>query len=272
MIPRRGRLARLGGVLSAGLLILAAGAQAQAPRPGTPAIPDVEPEAMAALDRMGAFLRTLKAFEVQAATTKEDVLDDGEKIQWAGVVHLLVQAPDRLRARATTDQHDRMFFYDGKTFTLWARRVNYYATVAAPPTLAQLADFLEDRYDLELPLVDLFRWGSSAQRPVRLTAATNVGPSQVGGTTCEHYAFRQDGVDWQLWIQRGGYPLPRKLVITTTTDPARPQASAVYTWNLAPSADESAFQFSPPSDARRIVMAETSKTTPPPAASPGGKK
>ena len=48
-------------------------------------VPD-DPEALAALDRMGAYLRTLTAIQVEAATTNEDVLEDGQKIQYTGVV------------------------------------------------------------------------------------------------------------------------------------------------------------------------------------------
>ena len=267
-------LNRIGAVLAGGLVVVAAAAQAQQrPAPSAPAAAAgaVEPEAMAALDRMRAYLRLLKAFQVDAVTTKEDVLDDGQKVQWDGVVHLLAQTPNRLRAEVANDKYERMFFYDGKTFTLWARRPNYYATVAAPPTLVQLADLLEDKYGIEIPLVDLFRWGALGPT-AGITSATEIGPSQIGGTTCQHYAFRQEGVDWQIWIQRGAYPLPRKLVITTTTDPARPQSSAVYTWNLAPSADDTAFTFRPPSDARRILMAENPAAGPTPAASPKGNK
>ena len=86
-----------------------------------------------------------------------------------------------------------------------------------------------------------------------------MGPGEVGGTTCQHYAFRQEGADWQIWIQKGDFPLPRKLVITTMTDPARPQHSAIYTWNLAPSVNDAAFVFTPPTGARRIVLADVSK-------------
>jgi hypothetical protein len=38
--------------------------------------------------------------------------------------------------------------------------VNFYATVPAPATLAQLNEDLNDRYGTELPLVDLFYWGA----------------------------------------------------------------------------------------------------------------
>jgi len=83
--------------------------------------------------------------------------------------------------------------------------------------------------EVEVPLVDLFYWGSERNRTSDVTSAIDVGPSQVNDVTCEHFAFRQDGVDWQVWIQRGDFPLPRKLIITTTSDDARPQFSSVMT-------------------------------------------
>jgi hypothetical protein len=78
----------------------------------------------------------------------------------------------------------------------------------------------------------------------------------VDGTSCEQYAFRQDGLDWQVWIQQGDYPLPRKLVLTTLDDDARPRHSQILTWNLAPSFNEAAFTFDPPKGAQKIAIAE----------------
>ena len=168
---------------------------------------------------------------------------------------MIVDRPNRLRAELTSDKQHRMYFDDGKTFSVWARKVNYYATIPAPPTLRELADKLSDQYDLELPLADLFYWGDGKSTG-DIVGAIDVGDSQVDGVTCEHYAFRQQGVDWQVWIQKGDYPLPRKLVITTTTDPARPKFTSVMTWNLAPSFNDAAFTFVPPKDAKRIMLAE----------------
>ena len=101
----------------------------------------------------------------------------------------------------------------------------------------------------------LFRWGSEDSSTAGITSAIDLGPSIVGGVTCTQYAFRQKDIDWQIWIQRGDFPLPLKLVITTTTDEARPQHSATYTWNLAPSFNDAAFTFDPPADAQRVVIA-----------------
>lgn len=154
-----------------------------------------------------------------------------------------------------------MFFYDGKSFTLWAQRLNYYATVPAPPTTGELINRLESNYGMEVPLVDLFRWGLDNSDITDIKTALNIGPSEIQGVTCQHYAFRQEGLDWQIWIQNGEFPLPRKLTLTTLTDEARPQFSVVYDWNLAPSFNEAAFTFVPPADAHRIVIAEVGAKT-----------
>jgi hypothetical protein len=215
-----------------------------------------DPIAMAALDEMGAYLRTLQTFQVKAETTREDVLENGLKVQLNGVTNLLARKPDRLRINVESDLKERQYLYDGKEFTLWARRMNYYATVPAPPTIGELVDLLEEKYDIETPLVDLFRWGTTGASSAAITDAVYIGPSSVEGTTCQHFAFRQEGLDWQVWIQRGDFPLPRKLVLTTTTDEARPQFEATYTWDLAPSFNDRAFGFDPPANAQRIVIAQ----------------
>jgi hypothetical protein len=168
--------------------------------------------------------------------------------------------PNRLRADVKSDRQERLYLYDGKSFTLYARRVNYYATVpAAATTTVELANNLDDKYGIELPLVDLFRWGGPRSSSGQITVATDLGPSVVEGTTCQHYAFRQPGLDWQLWVQLGDFPLPRKVVLTTTTDEARPQFTAVYTWNLAPSFNDAAFTFVPPAGTTKIVFADAAK-------------
>jgi hypothetical protein len=215
----------------------------------------VNPAAIKALNDMASYLRNLKAFQVESATTTDEVQDNGQLIQYTAKINFVVQMPNKLLATASSDRNERTFIYDGKTFTMFAQRAGYYATVPAPPTLRELDDALSEKYDIELPLADLFRFGSPDWKGADIKEATDIGPSEVSGITCEHYAFRQDDVDWQVWIQKGEYPLPRKLVITTTSEAARPQHTATYTWNLAPSFNEASFTFMPPAGARKIVLA-----------------
>ena len=220
----------------------------------TAAVPPVEPEAMASLDRMGAYLRALRTFTVRSETTTDEVTVDDEKLQFTGTVSMQVRRPDRLRMEVSSDRKDRQFFYDGRTLTIFGQRVGYYATVPAPGTIRELIALAEDKYGVVLPLSDLFRWGAEASPSAAVKEAAVIGLSRVGGVWCDHVAVRQDDVDWQVWIERGKTPLPRKVVITSKTVPTHPQFVAVMNWNVAPTFDEATFRFSPPKGSHPIAL------------------
>jgi hypothetical protein len=221
----------------------------------------VDPQAVDAVKKMGAYLRSLKAFQVIGDITHDDVLEDGLIVKSDSKVDMLAATPNRMRVEVTSDEKDRIYFYDGKNFTIFAKRVNYYATVPAPPTIVELFKKAEEKYDIDLPLIDLFKWGTNEDDINKIKTAVDVGPTSVEGVTCEQYVFHQEGVDWQLWIQLGQFPLPRRLVITTLTDDARPQHSITMSWNLAPSFNDEAFTFYPPADANRIILEGESAPT-----------
>jgi hypothetical protein len=235
--------------------------QPAARAPQTPVKPAVAPEAITALKKMGAFLRTLQAFTIHADTSTDEVLaDTGQKIQFGSVVDYSFRSPDRLRVDVISDRKQRQFFYDGHTLTLYGPREQYYASVPAPPTIRKTLEFVAQRYDLEVPLADLFFWGTDEARLQDIKAAIDVGPSWIDGVLCDHYAFRQADVDWQLWIERSDTPVPRKLVITTTTEKAQPQYVAKLTWNLTPQLGDTLFTFTPPADAHKIVLRDVNAT------------
>ncbi len=50
-----------------------------------------------------------------------------------------------------------------------------------------------------------------------------LGIHEAAGVPCHHLAFEQATIDWQLWIDAGKDPLPRKLVITYKTEDEVPQ-------------------------------------------------
>jgi hypothetical protein len=231
----------------------------------------IDTAAMNALNRMGAYLRTLNEMQVKATVTTEDVLFDGQKVQMQSALNVIAQRPNRFFIEITDNRQPRQLFYDGKTFTMWAPRLRYYATIdTVPSSINEMAKILEDKYDIDLPLVDLFRWGTPDSHFEDIKSAIFVGPAVIDGVTCEQYAYRQEGLDWQVWIQAGKFPLPLKVVLTTTTDEARPQHEATYTWNLAPSYNDKTFAFAAPPDAKKITFAKVQEARV--AKKPGDKK
>lgn len=221
---------------------------------GPAAPPAIDPEAVGALERMSANLRTLKFFEVTAHATSESVMNDGFKLQFDTTAKLKVRRPDRLLADISSARKQRQIYYDGKSVTLYGQRVKYYATIPAPPTLHETIEVLGKKYGIELPLADLFFWGTEKSPMTDIKVARYIGPATVDGKHADHYAFRQEGVDWQLWIEQGKSQLPLKLAITSTTQPGTPTYSASLRWNLSVHFSETTFVFKPPPGAMKIAL------------------
>src|SRR6185436_9943719 len=113
--------------------------------PAAPTAPDIEPAALDALDKMGAYLRTLKSFEVQSRTATDEVLESGQKLQFEAALHLRARRPDRLWLEVDSDRKTRQLFYDGKTFTIYGPRNRMYASVPAPATIQELTEVAEEK-------------------------------------------------------------------------------------------------------------------------------
>jgi hypothetical protein len=231
----------------------------KAPAPAPAPVADIEPEALQALQRMSAYLGTLSAFEIKSVVTIDLVMEDGQKVEIDGANRYVVRRPNGFVIETSTDRKVRQFIYDGKQLTLYAPKLGYYATVPAPPTIRQTLDAAYDRYGISLPLEDLFRWSepNADARSSLLRSAWVVGPATIDGVDTDQYAFREGDIDWQIWIQRGDRPLPRKVVIVDRLDDAHPQFTARLDWNTRPQLAANTFTFQPGNDAKAIRMAAT---------------
>lgn len=216
--------------------------------------PGVEPEAVEALNKMGASLRALTSLALHADVTTEQVLMSGQKLQSGGTIDLKARRPDRLRMDIVSDRQSRSLYYDGKTATLYAPRLGYFATFQASPTIREMLANAEEKHGLDFPLTDLFEWGTSSSDHQDLQSAFWVDSETIKGHVCDQYAMRQEGQDWQVWIRQGANALPCKLVITTTDDSSMPQYSIVFDWQPATGFAADTFAFKAPADTRRIAI------------------
>lgn len=242
---KRARL--LTGLLA--LCLAAPGAHTQTPPPNP-----VDPAAVQALKDMGAHLQTLKRFRVSTELSGERVLADGQKLQHSASATMDVARPDRLRATMRSPRAQRVLYFDGTNATLYTPALKVYSTVEVSDSLAGLVERLENRFGIEVPLSDLFVWGTPAAPVDKIESAMNAGQAFVGDELCDHYAFRQGKVDWQIWISTGPKPLPRKLVIVNRADEARPQSVSTIAWNLNPGFSDAVFRFVPPQGATQAQV------------------
>ena len=221
----------------------------------------VQPEAMAALKRMSDYLSSLKSFELTSNASLDVVVTNGQRVQMDAVVRYKAMRPG-IRVDFDGGIRDRQYFYDGKTFTIYSPKLNFYASEPAPATNREFLKALYDKYGISLPLEDLFRWSDGDQSDVEaLTSGFSMGAATIDGVLTDHWAFRQGDFDWEVWIEQGDRPLPRKLVIVDRTDPAMPAYIARLSWtpNAALAAQD--FAFVPGSSAMRIPLATLTEET-----------
>lgn len=214
----------------------------------------IEDEAVQALYTMSAYLRTLKAFEMTSSFYRDEVLTTGQKVLINGESTTLIRLPDKYLAKVKVDEKNKDFevYFDGQDFTLYGKNHQFYVTTSAPGTVADLVFKTFVEKGIELPLQDIFLWGTSESDKEALISAFKVGTTVMDGKACTHYAYRHEGVDWQVWIQDGEQSLPLQIAITTTSDASQPQYAAHIKWDLNPSVPDEAFTFNPPEGARAI--------------------
>jgi hypothetical protein len=230
------------------------------PRSGSPApIANegvIEDEAVDALKEMSTYLMKASTLQIVSNGSLDVVTNDGQRIQLDGTTTYKIRRPGFV-IDYVSDVKSRRFMYDGKTFTVYSPKLGFYASVPAPPTNRQVLDTIYNKFGIALPLEDLFRWAdpANAGRIQGLQSAYDVGTATIDGVETDHYAFRENNVDWEVWIQQGDQPLPRKLVIVDRSDPSRPTFVARLAWQVNPTFSDADFTFAPDANAKRIQLA-----------------
>ncbi len=211
--------------------------------------------ALKALNDMSGYLRTLDRLSIHANLYVDEILDSGQKIQKNRSLLITANPPSNLKAITSNTDNVREFYYDGKEFTIYTPQTGYYASFKAPETIPKLIEKATDNYDIEIPLSDLFLWGTKYDNSSEINEAILVGVEQVNGVSCNHFAFRQQNVDWQICIQRGDMPLPLKLVITSKLEETQPQYTAIIQWDTAPLLSNQYYTFIPRKGDQKINFA-----------------
>ncbi|HAC66066.1 MAG TPA: hypothetical protein DCF68_21670 [Cyanothece sp. UBA12306] len=218
----------------------------------------IEVKAENALEEMLNYLKGQSSLKFQANISEDLVFSNGQKIQISAIANIKVRRPDKLNIDYQGDRNHIRFFFDGKTFTMEGLTNKVYANFLAPrdvDNINRLVNQIGEKLDITLPLGEIISTDNDLESiKKRVTSGIYVGESLINGIICHHLAFRQNNLDWQIWIEKGKQPLPRKLVITYKQAPSYPQYSAVLSnWNFDPiSAQDPVFSFQPANDADKI--------------------
>ena len=122
-----------------------------------------------------------------------------------------------------------------------------YTKTNVPPTIDAAVDKVFDQYGFTVPIADLVYQDPYRTLIENVETGFLVGRQLINGRATFHLAFTQKEIDWQIWIEDGPRPLPRKLLITYKNEPGSPQYTAILSsWNFQPRLSDSFAEFHPP--------------------------
>jgi hypothetical protein len=248
---------------SAALLLFAGScAKSGTENPPVAAAPNPEsqpanPEVKQIMKRMCATFGHAKAFRfhVEAVIDKPHQ-ETGKLVQCERDSIVTSLPPDRLYLETKGDDGAWAAWYNGKTLTILSKDANTYATEAISGHTVEMLDHMADKYDLVMPMSDFLISNVYDSLFAHVKAGEYLGLHNVGDTPCHHLLFRQEDINWQIWIDAGETPLPRKLVICYKTQPGEPEYAATLSdWDLSPEVPTETFTFTPPPGAKPVTMA-----------------
>lgn len=209
------------------------------------------------LKAMSDHLAGQKSLSAKFDSDVEVITPELQKIQFSSSGEMKMNRPDKLRIRRTGGYADVELVYDGRTVSLYGNNAKSYVQADLAGGTDKMIDTLAGQSSVGLPGADLLLTNSYDELMANVTQGSHIGQGVVDGVECEHLAFRGPETDWQIWIETGAKPVPRKYVITSKTVAGAPQYTLrIRDWKTDVNADAD-FTFKAPVDATKVALDST---------------
>jgi hypothetical protein len=220
-----------------------------------PAAWAAEGEAQTILKAMADYVSRQENLSLKYDADVEVVTPAVEKIQFSASGDVTMSRPNKFRISRTGGYADVELVSDGSTVTVYDRGGNRYAQVPGAGSFDEVVDRLRTEAPIELPGADLLLSKAYEELMAGVLEAKHIGQGVIEGVECEHLAFRNLDTDWQIWVEIGERPVPRKYVITSKAVGAAPQYTLrLRDWKTGVSPTPDAFAFKPPDGSRGVAI------------------
>jgi hypothetical protein len=235
----------------------------------------------ALLRQMSKTLASAQQFTYNSEEHRQRVRANGEKVEVVTHRQVSIRRPNRVATVTKDENHDGAAWYDGAYLTLVSNKQKAWARGPMPPTLDEAMDFLATEYSIPLPTADLLYSSPYDALMTKDTTGGWVGEEKIGAQTCDHLAYKQAEVDWELWLTQDERKLPCQIRLVYKKQPGSPWTRVTFSdFNPAATLTDDTFTPKVPNDYERLKImrnltnrtATTSQATPaaaPAAPAPG---
>ncbi len=243
---------RKAGVLIAPALVLVLAVSISAPAAQADE-PRIDKESHKLLVEMGDFLAAHEEFSLVAEVTSNDAIVGTHRVHTTDMVEAVVRRPNKLWIDTQGDLFSKRFWYNGSTATVFAANEKFYSMVEVAAEIGPALDQLVDDYGVTTPVADFLYSRPYDLLIAQVETGVYAGIHRVNGVACHHLSFTQGNVDWEIWIDAGRHPVPRKLVVRYKNESGSPVTSTVFKeWDFSTKHPDSLFEFEAPESAVEI--------------------
>ncbi len=189
--------------------------------------PNIDPRATEVLQNMSYFLGSKDEYTFKAEVMFDQLINQNRKIQYSAEEKVFLKKKGNMTIEYVGDLGGYKLWFEDGTMTILELPTNQFSIVTLPPTIDQALNTLKDKYNFTPALSDFLYINTFRALTQNVTSGTYFGTSRVFGVRCDHLAFVQNDIDWQIWIEMGKRQIPRKLVITYKNLPGQPQFIAI---------------------------------------------
>jgi len=226
---------------------------AQSEDPAPPPAPIIDQHALDRLKQMSEKLASTKAFTFHANSFIEVPAVTGQFLTFFTDSDVALQRPNKLRIDISGDVPSFQLYFDGAKFSAFDPHKNLHSVSDPLATIDEMLEFVSTKAHINFPSADFMYSDPYAVMTKNLTHAIVVGPSMVNGVPCEHFAYMEPSLNWEIWIENGPRALPLRLAMTYKQVPNFPRFMVEYKdWNLNPKLKSDIFVFKAPANSKLI--------------------
>jgi len=189
--------------------------------------PNIDPQAAEIIQNMSYFLGSKEEYTFKAEVMFDQLVDSNRKIQYSAEEKVYIKKKGNMTIEYVSDLGGYKLWFDNGQITVLELPTNLFATATLPATIDQALTSLKDKYNFTPALSDFLYINTFRALTSNVISGSYFGTSKVFGVRCDHLAFVQKDIDWQLWVEVGKRQIPRMLVITYKELPGQPQFIAI---------------------------------------------
>jgi hypothetical protein len=219
---------------------------------------DIDAKTKEILKKVGTLYKDAKSLHADMAIDVTVEADGQDKREFKVKGTIDVKRPNMFALRTTVNKDAGLgpdVISDGKNLFIYAKRMKQYSEKKAPD---KLPDVGRAMLGLGFQNTGMLFQNVLADDPADalfegVTEAKHVGMEKVDGKEAHHMKFKQQGLDWELWVASEGEPFVLKAKNLAEGPNGKLSTVETYTkWKLNGEFEKDPFTFKAPDGAEKV--------------------